>query len=122
MPMPTTPDTWSRSLDLPSRLFGQAFGESGYELYEEDDRFVLTIDMPGFERSDIDLTWYEGRLDVAAEHVDEERNRKQTFHRTFRLPKDVEVEDVSAEYHNGVLEVELPIAAETTRGIDIEVQ
>jgi len=107
---PTTPSSWRQSLDLPSRLFGQGdFGGNDYELYEEDGEFVLSVDVPGFEREEIDLTWNDGVLNVAAEHVDDDRNRKRTYHRRFRFPKDVDVDAIAASYTNGVLEVTLPI-------------
>nr|WP_226377478.1 Hsp20/alpha crystallin family protein [Haloterrigena turkmenica] len=84
-----TPSTWTQSLDMPSQLFGDQ-GNSDYELYEEDDEFVLTIDMPGFETDEIGLSWDDGVLNVAAEHVDDERGRKKTYHRRFRFPKTID--------------------------------
>jgi HSP20 family protein len=122
MALPTTdPNTWTQSLDLPSRLFGT--GGDDYELYEEDDAFVLSVEMPGFDPAEIDVNWYDGRLNVAAEHVDEGRGRKRTYHRTFRLPKDVDEDAIEAAYENGVLEVTLPIrAGEVEKGVSIEVQ
>ncbi|MFB6218233.1 MAG: Hsp20/alpha crystallin family protein, partial [Halobacteriaceae archaeon] len=67
MALPTSPATsWMGDLDFPRRLFGT--GTDDYELYEEDGEFVLTIDMPGFEREEIDVTWHDGRLNIAAEH------------------------------------------------------
>ncbi len=109
MAFPPTPNTWMQGLDVPSRLFGEA-GSTDYELYEEDDEFVLTIDMPGFDTDEIELAWDDGVLNVAAEHVDEERGRKKTYHRRFRFPKDVDDDGIHAEYTNGVLEVTLPAA------------
>lgn len=107
MALPTTPArTWSRSLDLPSRLFGT---DTDYELYEQDDEFVLTIEMPGFDRDEIGLSWDDGRLYVSAERVEEDRGRRRTFHRTFRFPKEIEPDEIEAEYRNGVLEVVLPM-------------
>ena len=107
---PPTPSTWRQDLGLPSRLFGEGFhGSSDYELYQEDGGFVLSIDLPGFGREDIDLTWEEGVLNVAAERVDEDRGRKRTYHRRFRFPKDVDTDAISATYTNGILEVTLPI-------------
>ncbi|PSP48074.1 molecular chaperone Hsp20 [Halobacteriales archaeon QH_7_69_31] len=106
----TNPSSWRQSLDVPSRLFGEGYtGSDDYDLYEEDDAFVLSIDAPGFDREEIDLTWDRGVLNVAAEHVDEDRGRKRTFHRRFRFPKDVDTEGIDAAYRNGVLEVTLPI-------------
>ena len=106
---PMTPSLWRQRSDLPSRLFGEGFGADDYELYEEDGEFVLAIDLPGFDREEITVTWDDGLLNVGAEHVDDERNRTKTYHRRFRFPKEVEDEAISAEYVNGVLEVHLPI-------------
>ena len=123
MALPTT-SSWTSGLDLPSRLLGdEAFGGNGYELYEQDDEFVLTVDMPGFEREEIDLAWHDGRLNVAAEHVDERRGRKQTYHRAFRLPKNIDENGITARYRNGVLEVVLPVPEEaTTQGTPIPIE
>ena len=115
-----TPSTWMQGLEMPSRLFGDSGND--YELYEEDDEFVLTIDMPGFEHEEIDLAWDDGVLNVAAEHVDEDRGRKKTYHRRFRFPKTVDEESIAAEYTNGVLEVRLPTAETTARGTEIPLQ
>ena len=124
MAMPTTPDSWMQSLDLPTRLFGQRdFGGTDYELYEEDGEFVLSVEAPGFERDEIDLSWHDGVLNVAAEHVDEDRGRKRTYHRRFRFPKDVDDDDITASYRNGVLEVRLPVRDDsTTHGRSIPVE
>ncbi|WP_425498582.1 Hsp20/alpha crystallin family protein [Natrinema salinisoli] len=115
------PSTWMQGLDLPSQLFGDA-GGSDYELYEEDDEFVLTIDMPGFETDEIDLAWDDGILNVAAEHSDESRGRKKTYHRRFRFPKLIDDEEIAAEYTNGVLEVRLPTSDSTAQGKEIPLE
>ncbi|WP_436347668.1 Hsp20/alpha crystallin family protein [Natronorubrum sp. FCH18a] len=116
-----TASTWNQGLDVPSRLFSER-GSSDYELYEEDGEFVLTIDMPGFETDEIDLAWDDGTLNVAAEHVDDDRGRKKTYHRRFRFPKTIADEEVSAEYTNGVLEVRLPTADTTVQGREIPLE
>jgi HSP20 family protein len=121
--LPTNPtSSWTQGLDLPSRILGE-FGGNDYELYEQDGEFVLTVDMPGFEREEIDLAWDDGVLNVAAEHVDESRGRKKTYHRRFRFPKDVDGDDITARYENGVLEVTLPTLEETAaRGKAIPIE
>ncbi|WP_207586994.1 Hsp20/alpha crystallin family protein [Halomontanus rarus] len=122
MPLPTSPaNSWTQRLDLPSRLFGTE--GTDFELYEEDGEFVLTVDMPGFEREEIDVRWTDGRLNVAAEHVSEERGRKKTYHRSFRVPKEIDHEEIAAHYRNGVLEVTLPMVEDATpTGYEIEVE
>ena len=122
MALPTTPaSSWMQDFDLPSQVFG--IGTDDYELYEEDDEFVLSIEMPGFEREEIDVNFYEGRLHVAAESENESRGQKKTYHRTFRLPKEIEPDEITARYRNGVLEVRLPILTGAVhRGHTIEVE
>ena len=94
-----------------------------YELYEDDDGFVLSVEMPGFDREEIDVTWDDGVLDIAAEHEDEQRNRQRTYHRRFRFPKRVDDEEITARYSNGVLEIRLPVSEETAvPGREIEIQ
>jgi HSP20 family protein len=106
---------------MPSNLFEA--GRDDYELYEKDDEFVLTVEMPGFDTEDISVAWDDGVLNIAAEHEDETRNRQKTYHRRFRFPKHVADDEIAAEYTNGVLEVRLPIeAGATPSGRQIEVQ
>ncbi|MFW6153154.1 MAG: Hsp20/alpha crystallin family protein [Halobacteriota archaeon] len=120
LPSPTSTN-WMDTPNFPSRWFGSV-GRSDYELYEEDESFVLTIEMPGFETEDISVTWDEGVLNIAGEHVDEDRGLQRTYHRRFRFPKEIVDEDITAEYHNGVLEVTLPIPEEAVySGREIEV-
>ena len=58
----------------------------------------------------VDLAWDDGVLNVAAEHVDEDRGRRRTYHRRFRFPKDVDEDAISATYRNDVLEARLPVS------------
>ena len=125
MALPTREtDNWMQGLDLPSRLFGGGgFGGNDYELYEEDGEFVLSVEMPGFEPEEIDCSWHEGVLNVAAEHADEERGRKRTYHRRFRFPRAIDEDAIGATYRNGVLEIALPVVeGTTTRGKHIPVE
>jgi HSP20 family protein len=113
--------SWLQNTGFPSRLFET--GSNDYELYEEDDEFVLSVEMPGFDPADIEVTWNEGVLNIAGEHEDERRGQRKTYHRRFRFPKRIDDEDISAEYRNGILEVRLPVeAGATARGKEIEVQ
>ncbi|WEL18162.1 Molecular chaperone (HSP20 family) [Halorhabdus sp. SVX81] len=110
-----------QGMDFPSRLF--EIGSSDYELYEEDDEFVLSVELPGFDPEEITVTWDDGVLNIAAEQEDESRNQRRTYHRRFRFPKTIDDEAIAADYDNGILEVRLPVmAGATTRGKEIEVQ
>jgi HSP20 family protein len=94
-----------------------------YELYEEDDEFVLSVELPGFDPAEITVSWDDGVLNIAAEREDQQRGERRTYHRRFRFPKTVDDEDISARYTNGILKVRLPVMAEATaQGTEIEIQ
>ncbi|MFB6266625.1 MAG: Hsp20/alpha crystallin family protein [Halodesulfurarchaeum sp.] len=107
MPLPTEPDDSQRSgTRQPSRIFGGR--STDYDLYEKDGEFVLSIEMPGFEVDDIQVGWDEGLLTVAAHRSAEEQKRQRTYRRQFRMPREVDEDEIRARYQNGILDVYLP--------------
>lgn len=104
------------------------------DLIDRGDGFELHADLPGYDRSDIDLTLSEGRLRIEAvreiDVIDEDsedryvlRERaKDSVSRSVRLPEPIDDSEAVARYRNGVLTITLPKeepAGEGTR-IDIE--
>lgn len=122
MALPTNaPSSWLQGTDFPSRLFET--GSDDYELYEEDGEFVLTVEMPGFDPEEITASWDDGMLNISAEHEDDDRGRRKTYHRRFRFPKTVQDEEIRASYNNGILEVRLPVeTGATVQGREIEIE
>jgi len=121
MSLPATPaSSWLQRTGFP-RLFERT--GTDYELYEEDDEFVLSVELPGFDPAEITVTWDDGVLNVAAEHTEESRSERRTYHRRFRFPKTIADDDIVAEYESGILEVTLPVErGATTRGTEIEIR
>jgi HSP20 family protein len=119
--------------DRMSRQFDEAgrFREIAVDVAEDDDEFVVTADLPGFDREEIDLTLDGRRLGIAAERDREETAsddrfvRRERVHdersRSLLLPGDVAAEDVSAIYTNGVLTVHLPKTTPDEAGHRIEI-
>jgi len=119
--------------DLRRRLASPWWADSGRELIETDEGYAIVLDMPGFEREDIDLTVADGMLSVVAtsdasevrESDDEttlvtEARRRRRMDERVRLPESVDIEAIEATYRNGVLEIVLPADSETT-GVSIDV-
>jgi HSP20 family protein len=121
MALPTDPaSSWLSRTGTPSRLFGT---DSDYELYEQDGEFVLSVEMPGFASDDIEVGWYEGRLTIAAERTDDRRDETRTYRRSFRMPKQIDDDNIRARYQNGVLDVYLPsIEDATTKGKTVPIE
>lgn len=122
MALPTDPaSSWLSNTGTPSRVFGDR--RKDYELYEKDGEFVLSVEMPGFDREEIDIGWHEGRLTIAAEHEDDRRSRQRNFRRSFRMPKAIDEDSIRARYQNGVLDVYLPMVDEAfTKGKTIPIE
>lgn len=79
-----------------------------------DDGYVVTADMPGFEKENIDLRFDDDVLTIHGEfEVTEEADtswhrRSRRVHEQLAVPGDVRADDIEASYRNGVLEVHLP--------------
>lgn len=95
-----------------------------FDRYEHDDALVIVADVPGFERDEIELTVRDSMLHLDASHEEESEQiqRSRSVSERISIPTDVDVDDISASYHNGVLEVTLPYVEDrdTGRHIDIE--
>lgn len=101
------------------------------DIKEIEDAYILEAELPGVDRENIDLEINSDYLTIRVnnEEVIEEDNdnyiRKErhsgTYQRNFRL-NNVKVDDVNAEYINGILHVNLPKAekSNSNRKIDIE--
>ena len=88
------------------------------DLYETQDCYVLTAELPGVERTDVHVEvdgaelsiWGERRVDACCS--DENYHRLEgirgRFHRTFLLPEAMDEDaKIHATLQNGVLHVEL---------------
>ena len=88
------------------------------DIREEDSRYLLTADIPGVDRKDVEITLEEGVLTVKGERstkteVAKEGYRRRertygTFMRQFTLPETVDTGSISAAIKDGVLEIEIP--------------
>lgn len=103
------------------------------DVLERDDEFVVTADLPGYDKEAIDVRLSGATLTIAAErsaeseiasedgeYVRQERTR-ETVSRSLRLPDRVDESGTEATYENGVLTVELrKSGAGEGESIDIE--
>lgn len=88
------------------------------DIKEEDERFVISADLPGVEPQDIEVTAEDGMLTLKGERnieTQEEQDgyrkverRRGAFHRCFSLPEGVSPEQIVANGKNGVLEIVIP--------------
>ncbi len=86
-------------------------------IYETDNEFVLSADMPGVVRKDVkvkvekDLLILFGQIDYANEiNKNYILNEQElgNYYRTFRISDSVDQSNIEAKYDNGKLVVNLP--------------
>lgn len=95
------------------------------DVYEEGDELVFEVDAPGLHKDDLDVSIEDNRLTIGGERREEkdvedsERNYFRServygqFQRSFALPDNVDAEQISANYENGVLTVRAPRTEES---------
>ncbi len=102
------------------------------DLADEDEQYVATVDLPGFEPGDVDVTLSDRTLQITAdreEEIDEANRRyirqerhRRSLRRMIKLPHEVDEANVVATMNNGVLTIKLPKQAiEEGHAIDIQV-
>lgn len=89
------------------------------DIREKKDKYVVDIDLPGFEKENISLSLDNGYLNISAKTEKEENNedeerfvRQERFYgecsRSFYVGEDITEEDVNAKFNNGILKIEIP--------------
>jgi HSP20 family protein len=88
------------------------------DVREEENRFVVHVDLPGVDKKDIEIVAENGVLTIKGERHSEtktgdasyERVERVTgrFLRRFTLPETAQPEAITARQTNGVLEVTIP--------------
>ena len=88
------------------------------DVLESDEAYNIHMDLPGFKKENIDISFHQGRLTIKGyrETVKQENENKfksiertsGTFCRNFSFPDIVDSEKMTASYENGVLEIRVP--------------
>ena len=103
------------------------------ELGETDSEIRVTVELPGLEEKDVDITLDEGVLTLRGEKKSEVNDTDRgysersygRFERRIALPRGIERDRASATFRNGVLTVTLPrseAANENVRRIPVNAQ
>lgn len=132
-----------------NRLFDQPFGtdifnafEAGedmssrnwlppVDISETDEALVLTAELPGLSKEDVDITLENNVLSIRGERKFEKEATQENYHRversygafsrSFTLPSNLVSDKVHASFSDGLLRVEIPKAEEAKpRKITIE--
>lgn len=113
-------DTAAQNLEM-----GESFGSfrlgtasPPVDIVETDEAFIARIDLPGFERDEIDVKVIDDTLRLRAhteskakeegERYIRQERQVRSVDRQFRIPEPVNDEEIRAKMNNGVLEITMP--------------
>jgi len=104
--------------------FGNDFMKSNHDklpatnMIEYDDRFVIELSVPGYQKKDFSIELNKGTLTISSkktEETDKAEGRmrlrgfsKSQFSRSFNLADSIDTDNISASCENGILSIELP--------------
>jgi len=105
------------SLLSPWSNFDSIFGDFGYPFVkrfnsyspvteETENEYVCEFDMPGLDKKDIEISIDGGVLTIKGRK--EDGNRVRSYSEAIRIGRDIEENDISAEYKSGVLILKIP--------------
>ena len=127
-----------RELDAIERRLRRAFEDIGLlstllpatDVYETVDEFVVELEVPGYEESELSIEIAGHTLKIRGERVEtfdkagkdfrSQGRLRRKFERRFDLPSEADTEHISAVFDKGVLEVHTPKRQKaTTQKVEI---
>lgn len=85
---------------------------------EDDKAYHLQMATPGMDKNDLKIKLENGLLQISGEKKQEQNESKGkytrrefhygSFSRSFRLPEDVQAEQLEAVFENGLLKLDIP--------------
>lgn len=102
----------------------ETFSNPAVNIIENLSNFVIELAAPGLHKENFSIEVEEDTLKIAYKEVKESQEQEQkndnavqykrrefnfgSFEKSFKLPENVKVEDILANYEDGVLKVTLP--------------
>ena len=121
------PESLLREWDLPFGRLSRRFDELGrrsaplspaVDLSEDERSYVVTVELPGVAKDDVNVELHEDVLTIRGDKKSEREERKDrshwversygSFSRSFTLPATAQPEEMKASFKDGVLRIEIP--------------
>jgi HSP20 family protein len=123
--------------------FGGGFAPAGFgeisravwspqiEVFEREGQLIVRADLPGLSKDNVKIHITDDQLIIEGERRQEREENEEGFYRSERiygsfyrsipLPEGVSDEDVKASFHDGVLEIKMPVPKREQRHRQIEI-
>ena len=112
-------------------FYDEKFDSMKTDIKETENSYLMDIEVPGFDKKDVNISLKDGYLTITAEKKETEEDKKHNYLRRERSASlsrsyyvgDVAKESVKAKYENGMLMIEIPkeeTKKEITHNIEIQ--
>ncbi len=88
------------------------------DILERDDHYLITAELAGVEKQDLEITLDNDRLQISGHKQEVQETDRDGYHyserrfgqfqRILSLPADADGEEMNAVFHNGVLSLTIP--------------
>ena len=110
-------------MDLGGRIIKAMWSYNGnleplHELEDRGDEIVVTLDLPGVEKENVEINTTEDSVEIKARMSEavcwerwgsvQRRISFQQFRKQIKLPEQIDPEKASASLKNGILRISLP--------------
>lgn len=107
-------------------VFDHLFANQGYtenncqpmvNIFNQDKAFVIEMAVPGYSKEDFSINLEQQVLKISAEpkqkEVDDDKFLRKEFSlngvkRNFTIPKNIDTDNISADFRDGLLKITLP--------------
>ena len=97
-------------------FYEEKFNTMKTDIKERENSYVMDVEIPGFDKKDVNISLKDGYLTITAEKKEEDNGKKENYVRRERSTSlsrsyyvgDVDKDAVKAKYETGVLTVEIP--------------
>lgn len=91
-------------------FYEEKFNTMKTDIKERENSYVMDVEIPGFDKKDVNISLKDGYLTITAEKKEEDNGKKENYVRRERSTSlsrsyyvgDVAKESVKAKYENGV--------------------
>ena len=95
------------------------------DIAEKDKAFEISVELPGMQEKDVDVSVANGVLRIKGEKKEEVEEKKKdyflserrygSFERSFQIPEAVDADRIDAKFSGGVLKLTLPKSAQAQK-------
>ena len=102
------------------------------EVLQNNGQLLVRADLPGLTKDDVNVELTNDMLTISGERKEEKEEKREGYYRSERsygsfyrelpLPEGAKTEDAAATFHNGVLEITMPVPKVETSTRKIEIK